>query len=69
MDGFTTIRKLQKLNPQVKVIAMSGLASNAQVTASLGSGVKTFLSKPYTTGELLKAINELLNAKSIASNW
>lgn len=69
MDGFTTIRTLQKLNPQVKVIAMSGLASNAQVTASLGSGVKTFLSKPYTTGELLKAIDELLNAKSIASNW
>ena len=69
MDGFTTIRTLQKLNPQVKVIAMSGLTSNAQVTASLGSGVKTFLSKPYTTGELLKAINELLNAKSIASNW
>jgi hypothetical protein len=69
MDGFTTIRTLQKLNPQVKVIAMSGLASNAQVTASLGSGVKTLLSKPYTTGELLKAIDELLNAKSIAGNW
>lgn len=59
MDGPTTIRTLQKLNPQVKIVAVSGLASNTQV-ASAGNGVKAFLSKPYTTQELLKTINELL---------
>jgi signal transduction histidine kinase len=59
MDGPTTIRTLQKLNPQVKIVAVSGLASNTQV-ASVGNGVKAFLSKPYTTQELLKNIDELL---------
>lgn len=59
MDGPTTIRTLQKLNPQVKIVAVSGLTSNTQV-ASVGNGVKAFLSKPYTTQELLKTINELL---------
>lgn len=61
MDGLTTIRTLQKLNPQVKIIATSGLTSNAQVAATARFGVKTFLSKPYTTGELLKSIHQLLN--------
>jgi len=28
MDGSTTIRTLQKMNPQIKIIAASGLASN-----------------------------------------
>lgn len=63
MDGFITIRTLHKLNRQVKIIATSGLASNAQVAATLTSGVKTFLSKPYTARELLKSIHELLKTK------
>lgn len=60
MDGFATIRTLQKLNPQIKIIALSGLASNAQIAAADASSVKGFLSKPYTTQELLKTIHELL---------
>jgi hypothetical protein len=63
MDGFTTIRTLQKLNSQVKIIATSGLVSNAQSAATTRFGVKTFLSKPYTTEELLKSIHELLKTK------
>jgi len=31
MDGSTTIRTLQKMNPQIKIIAASGLASNDKV--------------------------------------
>ncbi len=61
MDGLTTIRTLQKINSQVKIIAVSGLASSEKVTAAMGIGVKTFLPKPYTTQELLKTINGVLN--------
>lgn len=61
MDGLTTIRTLQKFNSQVKIIAVSGLALSDKVAAAMGSGVKTFLPKPYTTQELLKTINSALN--------
>ena len=60
MDGPTTIRTLQKINPQVKIIAVSGLASSDKLTKAASTGVNTFLSKPYTTKELLKTINGVL---------
>lgn len=63
MDGPTTIRTLQKINPQVNLIAFSGLVSSDKVNASLGTGVKAFLSKPYTAQELLKAINEVVSSR------
>jgi CheY-like chemotaxis protein len=62
MDGPTTIRTLQKINPKVKIIAVSGLASSYKLTAAMGSGVKAFLSKPFTAQELLKTIDGILNA-------
>ena len=62
MDGATTIRSMQKINPQVKIIAVSGLASNDKVVEAAGFGPKAFLSKPYTAQELLKTINEVLSA-------
>ena len=61
MDGPTTIRVLQKINPQVKVIGISGLVSNHEMIAILGNTVKTFLSKPYTSNELLKNLQFVLN--------
>jgi CheY-like chemotaxis protein len=60
MDGPTTIRTLQKINPQVKIIAVSGLASSDKLAQVAETGVKTFLSKPYTTKELLETINGVL---------
>jgi CheY-like chemotaxis protein len=61
MDGPTTILTLQKINPQIKVIAVSGLTSSNQLPGGLSTGVKTFLSKPYTTQELLKTLDRVLN--------
>lgn len=60
MDGPTTIRTLRKINPDVKIIAVSGLVSSVQLTQANCAGVQTFLSKPYTAQELLKAINQVL---------
>ena len=61
MDGQTTIRTLQKMNPQVKLIAMSGLPSNEQILKTARLGVQTFLSKPYTVKELLQTLHEVIN--------
>lgn len=60
MDGPLTIRALQKLNPQVKIIASSGLADNSRLSEANGA-VKRFLPKPYTAERLLRTLRELLS--------
>jgi PAS domain S-box-containing protein len=67
MDGATTIRTLQKINPNVSIIAVSGLSSNQQIAELSGSSVKRFLLKPYTAQELLKNVSEVLNEKNTIS--
>ncbi|WP_086682228.1 PAS domain S-box protein [Nostoc sp. T09] len=54
MDGLTTIRVLQQMNPQVKIIVMSGVNATSQLAEV--HGINTFLSKPYTINELLQAL-------------
>lgn len=61
MDGITTIRTLQKIDPQVKIIAVTGLLSSEKLTEAASLGIKVFLSKPYTTKELLVALQQVLN--------
>ncbi len=63
MDGLTTIHTLQKMNPQIEIIAVSGLASNRQVAETSGTSVKTFLSKPYTANELLRTLDEVITTQ------
>jgi hypothetical protein len=58
MDGAATIRALRKMNPHVKIIAASGLASNED--AADGVKADLFLTKPYTAEKLLKALEKLL---------
>jgi PAS domain S-box-containing protein len=66
MDGATTIRTLQSINPQVKIIAASGLTSSTQLTTDIRSGVQAFLPKPYTAEELVKTINTTLQAELVS---
>lgn len=61
MDGAATIRALQRINPQVKIIASSGLSENGRAAEMMGTGAKTFLSKPYTAEKLLKTIEAVLS--------
>jgi len=60
MDGPLTIRALKKLNPQVKIIASSGLPENIKLGEVNGS-VKRFLPKPYTAEKLLTTLREVLS--------
>ncbi len=61
MDGPATIRALQKMNPQVKIIAASGLAAGHKPGEASLQGVRTFLSKPYTAEKLLRVLAEILD--------
>jgi PAS domain S-box-containing protein len=61
LDGPSTIRALQKLDPDVRVIASSALSSNDKMFEAINGGVRTFLMKPYTTEKLLIALAEVLD--------
>jgi signal transduction histidine kinase/ActR/RegA family two-component response regulator len=62
MDGATTIRTLRKIEPHVKIVAVSGLVSKEKLAQVASIGVKTFLPKPYTTKELLTTLHEVLSS-------
>ncbi|MBD2460593.1 response regulator [Oscillatoria sp. FACHB-1407] len=59
LNGIDTIPILQKLNPYIPIIAMSGLASTETVAQIEQLGVQRFLAKPFTTRELLQTIHEV----------
>ena len=61
MDGATTIRLLQKMNPNIKIIAVSGLMSNYKFDQVEDIGIKAFLSKPYTAKELFNTIKLVIS--------
>ncbi|MFN6539217.1 MAG: response regulator [Nostoc sp. EkiNYC01] len=61
LDGLTAIRTLKKINPEVKIIASSGLMSDRKLSAVTEAGVNTFLSKPYTVKELLVCLQKVLS--------
>ncbi|MBE9010989.1 response regulator [Pseudanabaenaceae cyanobacterium LEGE 13415] len=61
MDGLATVRVLQELNPEVKIIAMSGLATHSNVTQTTNH-VQAFLSKPYTTQTLIETLHQVLES-------
>ena len=60
MDGPATIRALLRMNPEVKIIAASGLTAGHKPGEGVLEGVQVFLSKPYTAEKLLTALADLL---------
>lgn len=58
MDGFTTIQTLQKINPLIKTIAVSGFVPNDKLREA--NGIKHFIAKPYTIQELLQTLQTVL---------
>jgi PAS domain S-box-containing protein len=60
LDGAATIRAIQRLNPEVKIIASSSLSADDNTFEAANEGVRIFLKKPYTAEKLLKALAEVL---------
>ncbi|HYF35599.1 MAG TPA: response regulator, partial [Prosthecobacter sp.] len=56
MDGATTIEVLRRMNPDVKIIAASGLNANGGIARATAMGVKHFLTKPYTAQRVLTTL-------------
>ncbi|MGL4879462.1 MAG: response regulator, partial [Waterburya sp.] len=62
MDGLTAMRALKKINPNVKLIVTSGLATKENVTTAESIGIQSFLVKPYTAEKLLFNLNKAIAA-------
>jgi len=56
MDGAIASRTLRKMNPQVEIIAMSGLTSSDAIANTTSIDIKQFLPKPFTAKELIAAL-------------
>ncbi len=56
MDGLTTVTALHQLNPNLSIVAMSGLSSVEAVAQAKRFGCRYFLPKPYTNKDLLQIL-------------
>jgi PAS domain S-box-containing protein len=61
MDGPAAIREIRKVNPQIRIIAVSGLKENEEFEEVADAKIDAFLSKPYTAEKLLNTLHEVLN--------
>ena len=62
MDGPATIRALQRMNREVRIIAASGLGAGQRAGEGALEGVAVFLNKPYTAEKLLNTLAQVLKA-------
>ncbi|WP_318780347.1 response regulator [Atlanticothrix silvestris] len=52
------------MNPQVKIIACSGLNPNEALTAEACNSVQLVLLKPFTAQELLHSLHHILKIRN-----
>jgi PAS domain S-box-containing protein len=68
MDGPAFIRVLRRLNPQVRVIAVSGDQVKSSLPADLGMPGEAHLSKPFSGAMLLQALQRVLHPEAPPKN-
>ncbi len=61
MDGITAIRTLQKMNPQVKIIACSGINPMEALENADNTNVQLVVSKPYTAPDLVNSLHHVIS--------
>ena len=66
MDGIALIRTLQKMKPDVRVIASTGRGGQEQHAYELESmNIRACLTKPYNKTKLLKTLHDALNHTAV----
>ena len=60
MGGLPAMHELVKLNPDVRIIAASGIPDNEATARAVGRQVRQFLAKPFSTDKLLNAVGRVI---------
>ncbi|MCX9012508.1 MAG: PAS domain S-box protein [Candidatus Methanoperedens sp.] len=63
MDGRASIRALRKIDPGIRIIAVSGLERKDKFTKAAIANVHAFLPKPYAAEGLLRTLRDVLDVK------
>ncbi len=63
MDGYATIRALKKINPELIIIAASGLVADEEIIKTTIGTIEAFIQKPFTPAKLLVTLDTLLSAR------
>ena len=60
MGGVPAMQEIVKLNPDIRIVAASGIPDNEATAKSVGTQVKQFLAKPFSTDKLLRAVGRVV---------
>ncbi len=64
IDGPTAMAAMKTIDPQVKIVAASGLRLAQRPAEAFAAGAIAFLKKPYSDSELLRTLAKLLHRTS-----
>jgi len=67
LNGIEATRKLLKINPCIKIVALSGHASRELVREMLKAGASAYILKSKAYEELVRAIREVMKGKKYLS--
>lgn len=61
MDGITSLKKIQEIDPNAKVIMCSAMGQQTMVIDAIQAGAKDFIVKPFQADRVLEAIKKTLS--------
>lgn len=64
MDGSSLIRTLERLTPDIKIIAVSGITDQDSLERLKKSRIEAFIPKPIQTDGLLKMLDSVLHSEN-----
>jgi len=59
MDGFTLLKKIKELKPEIIVVFASGFVQDSDIVEFTNHGAFTFIQKPYKLEDLIKLLNSV----------
>ena len=61
MDGAALAAALRRIDPEIRIVGISGLQSQVDATRHAGGGMDHFLAKPFTAEALLRCVATVLS--------
>jgi PAS domain S-box-containing protein len=68
MSGVATTEELLRLNPEVKIIIVTGFVTDAQKKSAMTAGAREFLAKPFTIEKLLATLARVLPSPAVGAS-